>query len=138
MIDDTLRVLREKGYRITSTRKAVLETFVDEAKPISAEGLIKNLARKKLYPNKTTIYRELDTLRAGGFIKEVQLGLDRRVYEVTSLGHHHHLICTKCDCIEDIHMENDMIAYERNIMKKKSFKVFDHSLEFFGLCARCQ
>lgn len=138
MIEDTIRALKEKGYRVTSTRKAVLEIFVDTAKPISAEGLIRNLASKKLYPNKTTIYRELDTLRAGGFIKEVQLGLNRRVYEVTSLGHHHHLVCTKCDCIEDIHMKNDMMAYEKNIMKKTSFKVFDHSLEFFGLCVKCQ
>lgn len=138
MIDDTLQALKEQGYRITCTRKAVLEVLVGEAKPLSADDLIKNLAKKKLHPNKTTIYRELDTLSAGGFIKEVQLGLNRRVYEVTSLGHHHHLVCTKCERVEDISMENDMMIYEKNIMKTTSFKVFDHSLEFFGLCAGCQ
>jgi len=138
MIDDTLRALKDRGYRITCTRKAVLEILVNEAKPLSADCLIKKLASQKMHPNKTTIYRELDTLSAGGFIKEVQLGLNRRVYEVTSLGHHHHLVCTKCESVEDISMENDMMIYEKNIMKKTSFKVFDHSLEFFGLCAKCQ
>ena len=138
MINETLSTLKEQGYRITRTRKAVLEILITGAKPLSADDLIKNLAKKKLHPNKTTIYRELDSLRAGGFIKEIQLGTGRRMYEITSLGHHHHLICTKCEKIEDISIEDNMDGYEKKIMRKTSFKVFNHSLEFFGLCATCQ
>ncbi|MFZ2831793.1 MAG: Fur family transcriptional regulator [Minisyncoccia bacterium] len=138
MIDETLQTLKEQGYRITKTRKAVLEILVASAKPLSADDLIKCLSKKKLHPNKTTIYRELDSLSAGGFVKEIQLGFGRRMYEVTSLGHHHHLVCTSCEKVEDVSMENDMAIYEKSIMKKTSFKVSSHSLEFFGLCAGCQ
>lgn len=138
MFDETLRLLKDRGYRITCTRKAVLEVLIGEARPLSADDLMKYLEKKKLRPNKTTIYRELDALSGGGFIKEIQLGLKSRVFEVTSLGHHHHLICTRCEKVEDISIENDMAVYEKNILKKTSFRVVDHSLEFFGLCARCQ
>lgn len=139
MIDETtLATLKGKGYRITKTRKAVLSILMTEAKPLSADELIKKLRQNKLQPNKTTVYRELETLSLGGFVKEIQLGTRSRMYEITSLGHHHHLVCTKCEKVEDISIKNDMMMFEKNIMKKTSFKVLDHSLEFFGLCARCQ
>lgn len=138
MIDETLQTLKEQGYRITKTRKAVLEILASVAKPLSADDLIKRLTIKGLHPNKTTIYRELDSLCVGGFAKEIQLGLGRRMYEVTSLGHHHHLVCTGCEKVEDVSIDKDMDRYEKNISKKTSFKISSHSLEFFGLCAQCQ
>lgn len=138
MINSAVAALKEGGYRITKTRKAVLEILVSTARPFSASELIARLAQKKLYPNKTTVYRELDSLTAGGFIKEVQLGFARRMYEITSAGHHHHLVCRKCERIEDVSIENDMEMYEKKIAEKTSFKIFDHSLEFFGLCGKCQ
>lgn len=138
MIAQTLNTLKERGYRITRTRKAVIDILDKGAKPLSVEMITKKLAQKNLTPNKTTIYRELEMLHKGGFVKEIQLGMGRRMYEITTLGHHHHLVCTKCENIEDISIKNDMTAYKKNIAKKTSFKVFDHSLEFFGLCEVCQ
>lgn len=109
-----------------------------EAKPLSVDGIIKKLGQKKLYPNKTTVYRELGVLVLGSFVKEIQIGTRSRMYEVASLGHHHHLVCTKCEMIEDVSIKNEMVVFEKNIIKKTSFRILDHSLEFFGLCAKCQ
>ena len=138
MIDKILTAMKEQGYRVTKIRRAMLEILETEAKPLSAFDLVRKLAQKKLYPNKTTVYRELEALSLAGLVKEIQLGTRSRMYESTSLGHHHHLVCTKCESIEDISMGNDMMVCEKNITKKTSFKVLDHSLEFFGLCGSCK
>ncbi|MEK7636209.1 MAG: Fur family transcriptional regulator [Patescibacteria group bacterium] len=138
MIEKVIKALKNSGYRITPIRRALFEILITSKKPISVDGLIRSLAKKGMKPNKTTIYRELASLKTGGFIKEVQFKSDCRMYEITSLGHHHHLVCTKCNTIEDVRMENDMKQYEKKIYKKMAFKIFEHSLEFFGLCRKCQ
>ena len=138
MIKERIDSLRNQGYRVTKTRKAIFEIFTTTKKPLSAEGLLALLVKKDLSPNKSTIYRELDFLEKEGSIKTLQLHSDRKMYEITTLGHHHHLVCLSCEAIEDLPMENHLENYEEKILEKNSFKVTRHSLEFFGICKSCQ
>jgi Fur family ferric uptake transcriptional regulator len=49
---------------------------------------------------------------------------------------HHHLICLKCGCVEEV--EEDLLeTLENQILKNKGFVVKDHSVEFYGYCADC-
>lgn len=138
MTEETIQSLRKQGYRITPIREALLSVLQSVGKPASVEFLLQGLAHKKMRPNKTTIYRELVVLGEAGLVREVRIGSSRRVYEITTLGHHHHLVCTKCDSVEDVSMAHDMDRYEKKIENNTSFKIVEHSLEFFGLCVRCQ
>lgn len=138
MLEEHIGTLKEGGFRITPVRRAILELLVGAKKPISAEELLKRLGSMNLSPNKTTVYRELDFLEAQKLIRSLSLNPERRMYEITGAGHHHHLMCMKCEQVEDVAMEDDMKAYEKRLGKKSSFKILDHSLEFFGLCKNCQ
>ena len=51
---------------------------------------------------------------------------------------HHHIVCVNCGEIKDIPMEKDLAEEELKVIKKMGYKPIGHSLEFFGLCSKCQ
>ena len=136
--DHILTALRAKGYRITAARQAIIEALSAEQKPLSAADIHAMVTKRKTETDKVTVYRELEFLQKEGIVVCVQLQDRNRRYELSSLEHHHHLICQKCEGVQDIHLDEDLETQERAIAKKMKFKVLRHSLEFFGLCQSCQ
>lgn len=88
---------------------------------------------EKIGVNKTTIYRELSKLVLEGEAVEVDFGDGKKRYELAKKDHHHHAICTKCNLIKDVRIN------ERGLdLKIKNFFIQRHSVEFFGLCNNCR
>ncbi len=129
--------LKQRGFRLTPKREFIVNILAELGKPISVPELQSLLMNEKININKTTVYRELYFLRDEGIVSEVQLGKNKKYYEI-SHNHHHHLICTKCESISDIELDNDLKDTEQKIKKNNKFLVLNHSLEFFGLCRNCQ
>lgn len=134
---DILVKLREDGHRLTKTRTEVVKLLYVEQKPIAASDVQALLRQRGIDVNKTTIYRELDFLVQKHYIQEIWLNDGCTYYECIS-NHHHHLICTVCKGIDDIVLQNEFVQEERRIEREMQFKISHHSLEFFGVCARCQ
>lgn len=130
-----LNNLKKKGLRQSRTRKLLVEIFTKSQKPVSAIDL---LAEFNVPANKTTIYRELYTLVDQNVLREVDFGDGTKRYELASDTHHHHLICSNCKTVEDIDLKTDLEKDEKDIENKTGFKISFHSLEFFGLCKKCQ
>lgn len=135
---DILTALRNNGRRITAVRTAVIDLFTSRHVPMSAADVRAHLARNGIRPNATTVYRELQFLAEEGILTTVhfQDGVTR--YELGSLPHHHHLVCTSCNGVTDVHMESDLHAVERKIARSTGFAVAHHALEFYGTCRRCR
>lgn len=130
--------LRLMGHRITSVREKMIEIFLAFSKPVAVPDVIKKLSQKKIHANKTTVYREIDFLLSQGIIKQIQLGEDKKRYESAYGDHHHHLVCTGCDSIVDINLDQELNREIQTIKKNKNFLVTDHALEFYGLCSNCR
>ena len=129
--------LATNGHRITAVRSLIIDLLHKNQKPTTALEL-QNLITKKLRPvNKTTIYRELELLLNNNIIVEINFGDNKKRYEIAGLPHHHHLVCSNCDKVEDVFIDRDLHQLEQKITKEKSFTVHSHSLEFFGLCQDC-
>lgn len=109
------------------------------SKPTTVEAVSTTLKRQHaIAANKTSIYRELQFLVREHVLREVILRGRSMYYEAAHLPHHHHAVCTSCDRIEDIPVSGGMSNHEQKIPRPKKFKVFDHSLEVYGLCRHCQ
>jgi Fur family transcriptional regulator, ferric uptake regulator len=132
-----LSALKAKGRRITTARAAIVEYFVASRGPFSAANIFGVLKKQKLRTDLATVYRELAFLLGEGILREVQFNDGVRRYEILSDDHHHHLVCTSCHSIQDVHMDQDLDAVEKLIEKETSFKVQSHTLEFYGLCSQC-
>ena len=126
-----------KILRHSDVRDFILELISKDSKPLSVFEII-NRMKKNISANKTTIYREINLLKKEGIILEIQLNEKNKRYELSSKKHHHHIVCTNCNKIEDVVLDKDLETQEKKIEKNKKFKIINHSLEFFGFCEKCQ
>lgn len=131
--------LRDKGERITTVRRVILDILSHKKQPLSAKEILQQLKKKKLLVNKTTVYRQLSLLESHEIVRPIRFA-DRTVrYEITSPDdHHHHLVCTYCHRTEDVSLPKDVERQTKIIQKKNKFQVLQHALEFFGICENCQ
>lgn len=123
---------------MTKVRAAIVKLLSGHDRPLAVDELIAAMEKMGLRPNKTTIYRELAFLIDAGLVMEVDLGEGKKRYESGTKGHHHHLVCLNCHIIEEVEMDPHLGEHEQAIAKQHKFQVVRHSLEFYGLCSRCQ
>ena len=131
---DNRKKLGEMGLKATSQRLKILDIFSLATKPLTAEELSKKISKSDF--DLVTIYRTITTFEKTGIIRRVDTREKAVRYEIEN-NHHHHLICVKCNDIEDMVLEKDLDRQEKIIAQTKKFKVLNHSLEFFGICRGC-
>ena len=141
--DHILTTLKARGERLTPARRLIIELFVQQDAPVSADDIRAALTKKKVTVNKTTVYRELEFLLTAGFIRPVYLNDQRKYYELALVDneHHHHVVCRDCGRVEDIEVEGVeklLAPLEKKLAKKIKFADIRHSLEFFGWCGKCR
>lgn len=128
-----------KIERSTRVRRSLLALFERAPHPLSVPEIIEQLVGEGIAANKTTIYRQLESLQAKGIVQEIPIAGHALHYELAKQkSHHHHLICIKCHRKQDIHIDEDFKRHERSIKKNQQFAVTHHSLEFYGYCKKCQ
>jgi Fur family ferric uptake transcriptional regulator len=136
---DIISILKEHHLRLTGTRRALFELFLKDETPLSVSDILSTLGKVHIKVNKTTVYRELKCLQKKGIIGVVQLGDRKQYYELLARGHHHHLVCLQCERVEEIDMdEAELFAGEQKVSRERGFTILRHSLEFFGICEKCQ
>lgn len=130
--------LSGQGLKSTHQRDQILKIFVDVGRHLSAEELYALV--KKSHPGigYATVYRTLKLLAEAGLAEAQRFDDGFTRYEYTAaIGHHDHLICTKCGTI--IEFENARIEkLQQDVARKNKFLVQNHKLELYGLCAACQ
>lgn len=124
--------------KATKPRLDMIELLSNEKEPLSAAELYKKLGAKG---TRATTFRMLEQLYGAGLVSKVQN--PREDYARYEIGygrkHHHHAICISCGDMEDVSGcdAKDLDASARAHLKK--FKsIQSHSLEFFGLCRKCE
>lgn len=106
--------------------------------PLTAEEIYKKLKGDSVDIDLASVYRTLELFIKFGVIKELFFNDSIKRYEIIDHNdHHHHLICTECGSIEDIALSLEK-KFIKEIKNKSKFKVEKHSLEFFGICRKCQ
>lgn len=135
-MQDLKTLLKENGLKATRNRLALLAYLSKTQKPHTASEILTVLKREEI--DQATVYRILDVFLKKALIKQIEFKKGSAYYELASQDHHHHLICKSCDRVEDVILPEEFSIQEKNIEKKTNFKIQDHSLEFFGLCAECK
>lgn len=127
--------LRQKGYRLTTQRQQVLDCLTGF--PQSVEDIVVSLQNHNLCVDRVTVYRTLDCFVELGLVSKTQFQDKIAKYELFSEGHHHHhLVCNNCGSVEDVCINEDSLLNQ--VSRETDFKIKSHSLEFFGVCGKCQ
>ncbi len=134
--EEILRTLRAAGRRITRARSAIIDSLLQAREPLTAPTICCALKREGLIFNRATVYRELIVLTENSVVRQVRFAGKAIHYEINS-GHHHHLICIRCNSVKDVVLGRHLENHERKIYERERFKVVSHSLEFYGFCNSC-
>lgn len=124
---------------LTKNQQKILEILTDLKTEISAQDLHFQIKEQGFRIGLATIYRTLKRLKIEGEIQERITPEGESFYSKIDAAahHHHHLNCVNCG--ESYPMATCPINKQiSEWCQQQKFKVYYHTLEFFGLCADCQ
>lgn len=130
--------LKDAGLKVTLPRMKVLSVFESaKAQHFSAEMVYKSLLEQGEDVGLATIYRVLTQFESAGIIKRHHFEGGHAIYELADGDHHDHLVCAKCERVEEFY--DEVIENQQEVVAKKAgFKIIDHSLTLYGICQACQ
>ncbi len=129
--------LRQRGFRLTAPRRAVLDALLAAQRHLSAAQL--HSLGQEACPTLSlaSVYRTLTLLESLGHIQHVHSQDGCQNYAVAPGRHSHQLVCVSCgmtwaftDC--------DLSALVAEIEARTGFRVQGHILELRGLCPNCR
>ncbi len=131
--EQILETLEERGYRSTLPRRAMAAVIGEQDRHFTAEGL-----RKQMPPQlgRATVYRTLKILVEAGVLCRVLLEHGDLHYQLSSRGHHHHLLCIQCGVSEDLtgcDIKDTLISTS----VRHGYELTGHWLEVYGRCRDC-
>jgi Fur family ferric uptake transcriptional regulator len=106
--------------------------------PRSATAIRAALKARRVSVDLVTVYRTMDVLKQLGLVKPVTLRKGETLYELVEAGgHHHHVVCRECGDVS--HIESCPLKSVKALVERTTgFRIDDHAMEFFGLCAQCR
>ena len=130
-LDDAVAALRERGLRLTTPRRLVLEALFAADGPVSAEHIAHSV-----HLELTSVYRNLEALEQHGLARHVHLGHGPGLYVLIGRGEREFLSCERCGAVRSLRSEQldpvrdlvrELYGYEAR---------FGH-FPIVGLCPAC-
>ena len=135
--EDLMSTLRERGYRLTPQRVALLRLLAASEEHPSAARLYDDLRAQFPTTSPATVYKTLSLLKDLGEVLELGFSDDDNRYDGAKPYPHPHLICVRCRKIidPDVRLAQNLV---REVAQSSGFQVVSHRLDFYGLCPDCQ
>jgi len=132
-----LTALQENGYRLTDSRRAVVETVAATRHALTPLEVF-DLAREA-HPQLglVTVYRTLEKLEELHLIQRVHQPQSCQAFIAASQGHQHLLLCRKCGQVLFFDGDNLDGLFQR-VIEDSGYTIQEHWLQLFGLCPACQ
>jgi Fur family ferric uptake transcriptional regulator len=126
-----VNALRERGLRLSTSRRLVLEALFDADGPVSAEQLAE---QRDL--DLASVYRNLETLERLGLARHVHFGHGPGLYVLVGRGEREYLFCERCRTARAVETE------QLDAVRAQIKQLFGHEARFthfaiVGTCAQC-
>lgn len=120
----------------TRSQERILNLLQTLKQGISAQDIYVELRNRNQSMGLATVYRSLEALKLEGLVQVRTLSNGEALYSM-ALQDKHHLTCLQCGASIPIH-QCPVHDLEDQLQVTHKFKIFYHTLEFFGLCGKCQ
>ncbi|OPC81213.1 transcriptional repressor [Embleya scabrispora] len=128
--------LRERGWRLTAQRRVVAEVLTGDHVHLTADEVHTRASRQLPEIGRATVYNILNDLVALGEIREVSTDDRAKRYDPNAHRPHHHLICTGCGTIRDVHPTADPTT-TLPAPARLGFTITTTEITYRGLCPTC-
>jgi Fur family transcriptional regulator, peroxide stress response regulator len=126
--------IKSLKLKLTPQRLAVVQFLEGNEDHPSALDTYQSVSKRFPGISLATIYNILETLRAKGILQEISIDRERKRFDPNPATHHH-LICTTCKAVKDIHkdIEPTLLPQECH-----NFHLTGIHVDFYGICPDCQ
>ncbi|MBP5971827.1 transcriptional repressor [Brasilonema sp. CT11] len=120
----------------TRSQERILNLLKTIKQGISAQDIYVELRNRNQSMGLATVYRSLESLKLEGLVQVRTLANGEALYNLAQQDKHH-LTCLQCGASIPIN-QCPVHDLEGQLQSTHKFKIFYHTLEFFGLCTQCQ
>jgi Fe2+ or Zn2+ uptake regulation protein len=129
--------LNEQGYRLTDSRRAVVEIMARSTHALTPIEVYDEARSSHPALGLVTVYRTLEALEEQGLIQRVHQPQGCQAFITAPAGHQHLLLCKQCG--KAAHFEgDDLDMLIKSIARKTGYQITEHWLQLFGLCSDCK
>ena len=132
-----LEKLLQSGYRLTSSRRTVVEIVANSDRALSPLELYELARAKHAGLGLVTVYRTLEKLEELHLIQRVHQPTGCQAFIAAFTGHQHLILCSRCGKVQFFDGDN-LDGLIQTIGRETGYQINDHWLQLFGLCAGCQ
>ena len=119
----------------TRSQERILNLLKALNRGISAQEIYIELRNREQSMGLATVYRSLESLKLEGAVQVRTVANGESLYSSVH-SDQHHLTCLNCG--ESIAIDECPVhQLESELQDSHQFKIYYHTLEFFGLCDRC-
>ena len=133
LIQKAEKLIKEKSLSVTEPRKNILAFLLKNHGPFSMEEIHDGLGKKAC--DLATVYRCIVQFENSDLVERRYFGDEKLRYEYKDNAPHHHIVCRLCKSITK--MKYCFISEIERMIRDKGYSDITHSLEFFGVCAKC-
>ncbi|MFU8770911.1 MAG: Fur family transcriptional regulator [Anaerolineales bacterium] len=136
-IQDWYSKLQNHGYRLTETRRAVVETIANSDRVLDPNQIFAISREHCASLGLVTVYRTLAKLEQLSLIQKVHQPDGCSAYFPVVDGHQHMVICQDCGRVE--YFTGDTLeSLMKRVGMESGYQIHDHWLQLLGKCGFCQ
>jgi Fur family peroxide stress response transcriptional regulator len=136
-LEQMLKVLKDRGCRLTPQRVAMLKIMAKSEGHPSIEQIYEHIRVDFPTTSLATVYKTMSLLKDMGEVLELTLASVGTRYDGNRPYPHPHIICTKCGQILDP-VIGGVAEVSEEMARQTGYQITHHQLNFFGLCPKCQ
>lgn len=129
--------LRDAGFKLTHARLTILNVLETSGGHMTSADVLAQVDHIAPEIGRASVFRALDLFTRLSLIRPTYINdSSTPTYVLLPGGHHHHIICTRCDTViefDDCHLGK----LEQELEHRFHVHLTGHLLEFYGLCANC-
>ena len=130
-LGDAIAALRERGLRLSTSRRLVLEALFAAEGPVSAEYVAR---RSNL--DAASVHRNFETLERHGLVRHVHLGHGPGLYALLGRGEREYLYCDRCGAVRALPVK-ELDPVRKRIRDRYGYETRFTHFAIVGTCAAC-
>ncbi len=135
--DTWLTQLNDNGYRLTKARRAVVQTVARSTRALTPVEVYDSARKHYRALGLVSVYRTLEKLEELHLVQRVHQPQGCQAFIAAGQGHQHLLLCQSCGRVTFFEGD-DLKALIAAISNKTGYRIREHWLQLFGLCADCR
>jgi Fur family ferric uptake transcriptional regulator len=136
VLTDPADLLRQRGYRVTGQRLAVLRAVSSEPH-VTADTVAETVRAELGSISLQAVYDVLGVLVAVGLIRRIQPAGSPALFEARVSDNHHHVICRSCGRAADVDCAVGSAPCLAAV-DDKGYDIDEAEVIYWGRCPECQ